>query len=106
MSYDIDIYVTHDDRYTSHFEVGNMTYNIRPMFRAAVGASFRDFHGMTCAQALPFVMFAWQQMKRRPDEFRKVEASNGWGTYDQFMPFLTKFYVMLRLHPTGIIRIS
>jgi hypothetical protein len=106
VSYDIDITVEHPDGYSSSFDVGNMTYNIAEMVRQACGVTFSWFDGMSCEKALPLLRFCWLRMKRYPDFFRPFEASNGWGTYDQFMPYLTRFYVMARLHPAGQIRVS
>ena len=106
MSYDIDITVHHPDGYSSRFEVGNITYNIRPMMVAASDVGFSDLHDMRCFEAAPILAHAWREMRRNPARYRRFEASNGWGTYDQFMPYLTRFYAMARLHPNGIIRVS
>lgn len=101
MSSDISIRVKHSDGYTSSFEVGNMTSNCNRMLIAACGVSMGWFHDMACEKALPILRHAWREMKRDPARYRALEADNGWGTYDQFMPFLTRFYVMVRLHKSG-----
>jgi len=106
VSYDIDITVDHEDGYSSGFEVGNMTYNVSTMVKEACGVTFSWFDGMTCKQALPILYFCWRNLRRNPSHFRRFEAPNGWGTYEQFMPYMTRFYVMARLHPKGIIRVS
>ena len=106
MSYDIDITVQHPDGYASGFEVGNITYNVSRMVLEACGVTYRWFDGMECAKALPILHFAWRNLKRNPPHFRRFEPDNGWGTYEQFMPYMTRFYAMARLHPTGIIRVS
>lgn len=106
MSYDIRIIVNHSDGYSSSFEVGNMTYNVAPMVVEASGVSFSWYDGISCAKALPLLRRTWQQMKRDPETYKRLEAWNGWGTYDQFMPYLTRLYAMVRLHPTGVIEVS
>ena len=105
MSYDIDIFVGHPDGYISHFEVGNMTYNVSGMMLEACGVTFRWMHKMPAETALPILAHAWKTMKRNPDHFRRFEVTE-WGSYNDFMPFLTRFYVMARMHPTGIISVT
>lgn len=104
MSYDIEIIVDHADGYRSTFDVGNMTYNVSRMTLEAVGQRLSFFDGMDCETACPFLAELWQVMKRDPDRFRRVEVSD-WGSYDNFMPYLTRFYAMVRLHPRGGIRV-
>lgn len=103
MSSDISIHVVHPDGYSSSFEVGNMTSNCNRMLIAACGVSMGWFDKVSCEKAMPILRHAWQNMKRNPKVYRQLQAENGWGTYDQFMPFLTRFYVMTRLHRTGVI---
>ena len=103
MSSSISINVNHPDGYKSHFEVGNMTSNCNWMLVEACGVSMGWFDKVSCEKALPILEHAWTVMKRDPRKFKRLQAANGWGTYDQFMPFLTRFYVMVRLHKSGII---
>jgi hypothetical protein len=105
MSYDIHITVAHPDGYSSNFEVGNMTYNVARMTHVACGVAFSWFDGMPTAIALPILAHCWRVMKRNPATFRVIGVSE-WGSYDQFMPYLTRFYAMARLHPTGVIRVQ
>lgn len=67
----------------------NPTYNYGPMFRAATETErgIHDFDGKTVAEVLPIVEAMLARMKASPSKFRALEASNKWGTYDEWMPF-------------------
>lgn len=105
MSYDIDIYVDHQDGYTSGFEVGNMTSNVARMTGEACGVPLSWFNDVSCEKALPILAHCWRTMRRNPTHFRKFENPE-WGAYDDFMPYLTRFYVLVRIHKTGTIRVG
>ena len=104
VSSDISIFVNHGDGYTSWFEVGNMTSNVNRILRETVeGKALSWFDGKTCAEARPVLESMWRELRQRPDHFRPFEIAD-WGSLDNFMPYLTRFYAMTRLHPNGQIR--
>ena len=45
-------------------------------------------------------------MESDPDRFRKLEAKNGWGTYDQFLPWLRNYLAACRENPDAEICVS
>lgn len=47
-----------------------------------------------------------QDMKARPDHYRQFEAANGWGTYDQFVPWVEKYLDACVRFPAAAIEIS
>jgi len=49
---------------------------------------------------------ALAMMVRDPDRFRDYDASNGWGTFDQFLPWLMKVLDACRAHPDAEVRAS
>lgn len=102
MSYDIEIVIHHPDGYSTTVDVGNMTYNVARMMIPACGVSFSWMDGMTVKRALPIIRHAWREMKRDPDRYIALEVTD-WGAYSDFMPWFTRFYVLCRLHPTGVI---
>lgn len=74
------------------------TYNYAPMFRAA-GFGLRAFDGQTGAQVAAVLAPAVAAMEADPEKFRVLEASNGWGTYDNVMPYLRKFLRIVTERP-------
>lgn len=104
MSSDISIFVDHNDGYTSEFEVGNMTSNVNKMLlQTAEAKALSWFDGKSCAEARPVLESMWREIRRDPALFRQFEISH-WGSLHDFMPYLTRFYAMTRLHPNGRIR--
>lgn len=45
-------------------------------------------------------------MKHEPDKFRKLEPSNKWGTYADFVPWIERYAQACKEHPKATIRIS
>jgi hypothetical protein len=47
-----------------------------------------------------------QMMKDDPERFKKFSASNGWGTYEQFLPWLNELLQACKDYPDAEIRVS
>jgi hypothetical protein len=45
-------------------------------------------------------------MKSDPPRFEKFNASNGWGLYKHFVPFLEQYLEACELHPESDVRVS
>lgn len=45
-------------------------------------------------------------MKNYPELFKKYDASNGWGTYDQFVPWIEEYLSACKAYPEAKISIS
>ena len=45
-------------------------------------------------------------MKRRPDHYKKFDSDNGWGTYSDFVPFLEEYLKALKQYPDAVVNIS
>jgi hypothetical protein len=45
-------------------------------------------------------------MEANPERFRAMDAENGWGTYDQFVPWLKQLLTACREYPDGLVRAS
>lgn len=44
-------------------------------------------------------------MEAEPERFRPLDARNGWGTYEQFLPWLRNVLAACREHPDATIRV-
>ena len=83
----------------------NSTYNLTPMFDAA-GFRMRDFNGKTGAEVAPILAAAVAVMESDPAKFRAFDSPNGWGTYDQIMPYLREFLAAVDAHPTAMVDVQ
>ena len=45
-------------------------------------------------------------MKARPDHYRQFDSPNGWGTYDNFVPWVERYLAALKEFPNAIITVS
>ena len=45
-------------------------------------------------------------MKDRPDHYKKFDAENGWGTYDDFLPWLECLLKACINNPSADVRVS
>jgi hypothetical protein len=45
-------------------------------------------------------------LRSDPDRFRKFSASNGWGTYEQFIPWIEKYLAACIKYPDAEVRVS
>lgn len=47
-----------------------------------------------------------EDMKARPDYYTQFDAKNGWGTYDQFIPWLEEYLNACIKYPEALIYVS
>lgn len=92
---------------TSDLEIGDMTYNVSPMYYSSLEFAYKQLHeeeyqpqsdesgfglrqldGMRCVDALPYLMVATAHMKLNPDKFKAMNPVNGWGSYESALEFL------------------
>lgn len=100
-----DIYLSATDCCSSHDH--NITHNVGPMLRAA-GLDWHDYRGesLTARHLAIEATGALERLVREPDEFRPMGAPNGWGTYDQVLPFLARLILDCIKHPDAIVSVS
>jgi hypothetical protein len=46
------------------------------------------------------------QLRRSPELFKKMDNPNGWGTYDQFLPWLEKYLQACMEYPEASVEVS
>lgn len=47
-----------------------------------------------------------ERMKANPEKFKKFNAENGWGTYEQFVPWIEKYLAACIEYPNSIVEVS
>lgn len=90
----------------------NHTSNTSKMMEVAMGIPFRDLHGKTGAEALPWLLDGavallddfrlFPDMPARNDRFREHEAPNGWGTVESTAFFLVRCARRAAKEPNGV----
>lgn len=45
-------------------------------------------------------------MEARPEHYTQFNSPNGWGTYENFLPWLKRYEFACRLNPTAKVRVS
>lgn len=87
----------------------NITHNLGAMAEAAgiYGATWRpDENGITTAAQLIVPLRAGiAAMKADPVRFVAFNASNGWGTYDDFVPWLEAYLEACEQYPKALVTV-
>jgi hypothetical protein len=106
---------THQCPNCGHCEIGtyetifehNITHNLRDMARESGCGILWDMDYDTKAGALIAPLTeAIQNLQNHPEKFNVFSASNGWGTREQFIPWLQKLLVDCIAFPHATLNIS
>jgi hypothetical protein len=60
----------------------------------------------TAAELIQPLTNGLELMKSDPERFKKFNAKNGWGTYDQFIPWIEKYLEACKEYPEALIGTS
>jgi len=86
-----DVYLHKKKWMTDEIDVGNHTYNVYSMYLRAMGNGLTDLlNGKKCKDVIPILQEGIASMKDDPDTYKKMNPSNGWGTYETALEFLEK----------------
>jgi len=117
MSLDVTLYRTVEcphcgDAVPTREEIyeGNITHNLGKMASAAnlYMAMWRPEEiGVTCAgQLVPILQAALQLLLASPADYRKLNPSNGWGSYEVLVEFVQKYLVACEENPSATVEVS
>lgn len=86
---------------------GNMTHNVVPMWdMAGIYDELYNSEGKLAKDILPKLKYGREKMANNPEEFKKLNPKNGWGTYEGALLFLDEIITACETWPQGIIHIS
>ena len=107
MSWDIELVIdTGGDSPACVDVVGNMTWNVSPMYYDALGDDgLRQLDGMLSRDAITILKHAIKKMEDNPDHYRAMNPKNRWGNYEGALEFLRKLLNSCIKHPKTTIRI-
>ena len=108
MSYDVYMVVDTGGTEPAYVtESRNYTYNVSPMFRAALGGKgLNDLQGLSGAEAAVKLTSALAFMVGHRDEMVALNPENGWGDYNGALRFLEGILEDCLKHPKAQVRIS
>ncbi len=93
-----------DDGYSA-----NITHNLAEMadkagMYEALWHPERIKEEPTAADIIPIIETGLSDLLARPEYFQQFNASNGWGMYKHFVPFVTEYLAELKKDPTAKVR--
>ncbi len=109
MSLDFMLGYRNDGHFNEVFE-RNITHNLGAMAEKAgiYKALWRpDENGFKKAKDVIKVLEeGLKKLKNNPKKFRKYDSENGWGIYDNFVPFVEAILEACKEYPNAIIEVS
>lgn len=88
----------------------NITHNLADMAKEAevYGALWRpDENGFKLARdIIPVLERGLADLRARPDHYRQFDSPNGWGRYENFVPFVEGVLEACRENPGATIEVS
>lgn len=100
---------THTEEMESVFDA-NITHNLSGMAaEAGIDDHLWDPEkiGITKAKELiEPLKKGLADMKARPDHYKKFDAKNGWGTYDDFVPWIERYLSACEEYPEASVEVS
>ena len=105
----LDVYLTYEDQEESAYWA-NITHNLAQMADAA-GIYYHLWRpgeiGIKKAIQLITPLYeGLQRLKTWPQAFRQLNASNGWGTYEHFVPWIEQYLTACCQHPYADVEVS
>ncbi len=85
----------------------NITHNVAAMWRmAGVYDALYNSEGEPCRKIEAILRVGINDMLNRPNEYKALNPSNGWGNYEGALAYLQAVYLACKENPEGIIRVS
>ncbi|MBT0771735.1 hypothetical protein KIH74_22535 [Kineosporia sp. J2-2] len=80
----------------------NLTYNLSGMIRRAGFIGWQNLMGMVAAEAEPMLRKTVENLRSDPAEYRPLNPSNGWGTYEDAIEVLEAMAGDCARHPKAV----
>lgn len=85
----------------TYMDVGDLTYNLSPIFREALGCPLQELHGRRAGDVTDQLARAVVRLRAEPITFRALEPDNGWGTAAGAAAFLADLLRTCEEFPDG-----
>jgi hypothetical protein len=100
----------HERNYQKQIKHLNVTHNLVQMANAlgVYDIIWRpEENGITeCRQLIEHLEIAFKKMKANPQEYKKYEPSNGWGSLLTFESFLYEYIEVCKENPEALIKVD
>lgn len=111
VSYDVHFSAVVDGHEVCVFEAGNHTSNCSPMWAKALRSAGcevwpSELNGKRAGEYAKRLEQAVAHMAQHPDEYRPMNPTNGWGSYETALEYLSKIADGAREFPSSTIRVS
>ncbi len=107
MSYDVSLTINTGGEYPATVtEVGNITWNLSPMFQAAMGCALRDLNGRFASEVVDVVEAGVRDMDEQPSYYTALNPENKWGNSEIARDFLARLAEACRKHPNATVEVS
>jgi hypothetical protein len=110
MSWDVDLIKELEDgldEINVLHEVGNYTYNVSKMYSKAMGGfTINHLHGKKAIEAVKILQSGIIEMSKNPNEYKKLNPENGWGSYEGAKRFLKDIMNACLDYPESIVYVS
>ncbi len=109
MSYDIWATVQPaPNRFTTHLEIGNMTSNVAPMWRAACPKldGLADIDGRHGFEVSPALLNGLSNMFTNRRELERLNPASGWGNFTGAFRYFAYVTKTARDHPDAVFWVS
>lgn len=105
----LDIWLSYElepGEYVTVFSA-NITHNLSEMWSAAgIREVLYDKEDTQARDHVVAIRAAIEDMRAKPDTYRKYDSPNGWGTYNGAVPWLEKLLCAFEKFPSARIRVS
>jgi len=88
----------------------NITHNLGEM--ATVAGIYKalwrpeEINCIIASDIIPSLTSGLADLKANPEQFKKYDSPNGWGVYDDFIPFVEDYLNACIQYPNAIIEVS
>ena len=85
----------------------NITHNLGAMWQeAGIYDALYNSAGMQASEVLPVLVNGLSDMIANPEKYKKLNSPNGWGLYENAVPWLAELIKGFNENPDAIIEVS
>lgn len=104
----LDVYLT--DKSGDVIYTSNITHNLNKMAEAAGIYKHlwrpEEIGIKKASELIDPLRDGLHKLVESPSEFKKYNASNGWGLYENFVPWLSEYYEACKNNPSANVEVS
>lgn len=107
-SKDICYHCNNEYKYNKTIYTDNITHNLGQMAKEAniytVLWRPEELGYIKAEQIIKSLELGLKDLKNRPEYFKQFNSSNGWGMYENFVPFVEKYLNACKENPNALVK--